>query len=124
MTFTILHNKNCSKSRACIQILESENVDFKIRDYMKNPSCFFTIEAMDYIVSLGVKHLLVDMPSVDRLFDDGILTAHNKFWETEEKKLNNNSKHKTITEMIFVPNNILDGKYLLNLQIAPFVSDA
>ena len=96
----------------------------KTRDYMKTPSCFFTIEAMDYIVSLGVKHLLVDMPSVDRLFDDGILTAHNKFWETEEKKLNNNSKHKTITEMIFVPNNILDGKYLLNLQIAPFVSDA
>jgi len=37
MTFTILHNKNCSKSRACIQILESENVDFKIRDYIKNP---------------------------------------------------------------------------------------
>ena len=96
----------------------------KTRDYMQQPSCFFTIEAMDYIVSLGVKHLLVDMPSVDRLFDDGILTAHNKFWETKEKKLNNNSKHKTITEMIFVPNNILDGKYLLNLQIAPFVSDA
>ena len=52
----------------------------KTRDYMQQPSCFFTIEAMDYIVSLGVKHLLVDMPSVDRLFDDGILTAHNKFW--------------------------------------------
>ena len=37
MTFTILHNKNCSKSRACIQILESENIDFTIRDYIKNP---------------------------------------------------------------------------------------
>ncbi len=37
MTFTILHNKNCSKSRACIQILESENKDFKIREYIKNP---------------------------------------------------------------------------------------
>ena len=40
MTFTILHNKNCSKSRACIQILENENVDFKIRDYIKNPLSF------------------------------------------------------------------------------------
>ena len=40
MTFTILHNKNCSKSRACIQILESENIDFKIRDYIKNPLSF------------------------------------------------------------------------------------
>ena len=37
MTYTILHNKNCSKSRACIQILESENKDFKIREYIKNP---------------------------------------------------------------------------------------
>ena len=37
MTFTILHNKNCSKSRACIQILESENKDFKIREYKKDP---------------------------------------------------------------------------------------
>ncbi len=37
MTFTILHNKNCSKSRACIQILESENKDFKIREYLKDP---------------------------------------------------------------------------------------
>ena len=37
MTFTILHNKNCSKSRACVQILESENKDFKIREYIKDP---------------------------------------------------------------------------------------
>ena len=37
MIFTILHNKNCSKSRACIQILESENKDFKIREYLKDP---------------------------------------------------------------------------------------
>ena len=37
MTFTILHNKNCSKSRACIQILENENKDFKIREYIKDP---------------------------------------------------------------------------------------
>jgi len=100
------------------------NEDKKNRNYMKKTSCFFTIEAMNYIVSLGVKHLLVDMPSVDRLFDDGILSGHNIFWETEEKKFNNDSKEKTITEMIFVPNEVLDGKYLLNLQIAPFVLDA
>ena len=37
MTFTILHNKNCSKSRACVQILESENKDFIIREYVKDP---------------------------------------------------------------------------------------
>ena len=91
---------------------------------MKKPSSFFTIEAMHYIVELGIKHLLVDTPSVDRLFDDGILSAHNIFWETKEKKLNVNASKKTITEMIFVPDTIKDGKYLLNLQFAPFVADA
>ena len=52
---------------------------------MQNPPAFFSIESMKYIVSLGIKHLLVDMPSVDRLFDDGILSAHNIFWETKRK---------------------------------------
>ena len=37
MKFTLLHNKNCSKSKACLQILESENLDFKVRDYIKDP---------------------------------------------------------------------------------------
>ena len=79
---------------------------------------------MKYLVQLGVKHLLVDTPSVDRLLDDGHLSTHNIFWETEDKKFNNNAKHKTITEMIFVKNDIKDGSYLLNLQIPAFVSDA
>ena len=96
----------------------------KERDYMQNPSPFFSIDSMNYIVSLGVRHLLVDIPSVDRLFDDGILSAHNIFWETKRKELNNNTACKTITEMVFVPNEIEDGKYLLNLQIAPFAADA
>ena len=96
----------------------------KERDYMQTPSPFFTIECMRYIVSLGINHLLVDLPSVDRMFDDGILSAHNVFWETKEKALNNLSRFKTITEMVYIPNEIIDGEYLLNLQIPPFVADA
>ena len=37
----------------------------KNRDYMKYTPPFFSIDAMEYIVSLGVEHLLVDTPSVD-----------------------------------------------------------
>ena len=96
----------------------------KRKNYMKENSCFFSIEAISYLVSLGVKHLLVDTPSVDRLFDDGHLTAHNIFWETEKKKFNPKSRNKTITEMIYVADSINDGQYLLNLQIPPFISDA
>jgi len=33
-------------------------------------------------------------------------------------------KKATITEFIFVPNTVKDGKYYLNLQVAPFENDA
>ena len=64
------------------------------------------------------------MPSVDRLFDDGILSGTQYILGNKRKKSNSNTSNKTITEMIFVPDNIKDGKYLLNLQFAPFVADA
>lgn len=37
MTYTLYHNPKCSKSRACLEILENKNIDFKIRDYLKDP---------------------------------------------------------------------------------------
>ena len=91
---------------------------------MQEAPAFFSVDAMEYIVSLGVEQLLVDTPSVDRLLDDGHLSAHNIFWETKGKELTPNTKNKTITEMIFVSEKIKDGSYLLNLQIPAFVSDA
>lgn len=96
----------------------------KSRDYMRFPPPFLSVEAMEYIVGLGTQHLLVDTPSVDRLFDEGHLSSHNVFWETKNKKFNPSTQHKTITEMIFVPKNVEDGRYLLNLQLPAFVSDA
>lgn len=69
---------------------------------------------------IGVKHLLIDLPSVDREHDDGKLLAHKTFWNYPE-----NPRHDcTITEMIYVPDSIKDGSYLLNLQMASFHNDA
>jgi len=58
------------------------------------------------------------------LFDDGHLSCHNIFWDTKDKKYNSETMNYTITEMIYVDNKIDDGRYLLNLQIPSFVSDA
>jgi arylformamidase len=99
----------------------------KSRAYMLENPPFLSIEAVKYIHSLGVKHLLLDVPSVDRAFDEGKLTAHHIFWDVKEgshEVEGDKYSLKTITEMIFVPEGIADGRYLLNLQIAPFVSDA
>lgn len=35
--WTIIHNPKCSKSRACLALLEGANVDFKVREYLKEP---------------------------------------------------------------------------------------
>jgi arylformamidase len=99
----------------------------KTRDYsIKNPP-FFSLEAMALLVKLGLEHLLVDVPSLERLHDEGKLANHRIFWKVEQGSFAVNPKTRmksTVTEMIYVPDEITDGEYLLNLQIAPFVSDA
>jgi len=94
------------------------------RDYMKEQPAFFSSEAMEYLNALGVQHLLIDMPSVDRLYDDGKLSSHHIFWETKGTEKNEQTSNKTITEMIYADDNITDGVYLMNLQIPAFVADA
>jgi arylformamidase len=97
------------------------------RKYLDPMPPFFTTDAMEYIIECGVDHLLVDLPSIDRLFDEGRLSNHRVFWNVDPGKFETNAntrRHATVTEMIYVPNVIDDGQYLLNLQIAPFASDA
>ena len=93
----------------------------------RNIPPYFTMDAISLIVERGFKHLLVDLPSIDRLFDEGRLSNHRNFWNVEGGKFETNALTRlngTITELIYVPNEVEDGEYLLNLQIAPFESDA
>lgn len=88
---------------------------------------YFTADAMQLIVESGVTHLLTDLPSIDRIFDEGRLTNHRIFWNVEagSRSINEHSRMtSTITELIFVPEDVPDGEYTLNLQIAPFQTDA
>lgn len=77
-------------------------------------------EAALYLKEINVKHLLIDLPSVDKEQDEGKLLSHNAFWNTSGKL----RLDATITEFIYVDNTIDDGSYFLNLQIAPFENDA
>ena len=79
------------------------------------PSPFFTKQAAQFIQSINIKHLLVDFPSVDKLYDDGHLMNHKIFFDGDIK---------TITEMVYVSNYIKDGDYALSIGVAPFVLDA
>ncbi len=93
----------------------------------KNCPPFFTVEAMEEINRLRIRHLLVDFPSVDRMYDDGLLTNHHLYWKVDEgthELSASTEQEKTITEMIFVEDEIDDGLYALNIQVPSFSSDA
>jgi arylformamidase len=99
----------------------------KRRRYMEHSHPYISIDAMRYIRGIGVKHLLTDTPSIDRMFDEGKLSVHHIFWDIEQGSHNadkNNHSSNTITEMIYVPDEVTDGNYLLNLQVTAFRSDA
>lgn len=86
---------------------------------------YLTNDAMQWIRDQGVRHLLVDIPSVDREEDGGNLSNHRLFWDLAVgQSLASARQHETITEMIYVPDSVEDGFYLLNLQIPNFVLDA
>ncbi len=88
---------------------------------------YFTPEAMAAIRAKGVNHLLVDLPSLDPLRDDGRLAAHRVFWDmpSGSKELRAaEAQRRTVTEMIFVPDEVPDGRYLLTIQLPHLVSDA
>jgi kynurenine formamidase len=95
-------------------------------NYSKTNPPYFAEEAAIFIREIGIQHLLIDLPSVDREEDEGKLLAHKAFWNVKNvNNLNADARlNCTITEMIFVSNDIEDGNYLLNLQIASFENDA
>jgi arylformamidase len=92
-----------------------------------NSAPFFSQEAMQHLVSTGVKHLLVDVPSIDRVDDEGKLTNHRIFWGIEQGSHTvdiNNPSPKTVTELVYISDEVEGGIYMLNLQIAAMAADA
>ena len=98
----------------------------KSKNYSHTNPPYLLEEAAIYIREIGIKHLLIDLPSVDREEDSGKLLAHKAFWNVKNTTILNEDARLdcTITELIFVNDSVSDGTYLLNLQIASFENDA
>jgi len=110
-----------NKKRDAIVIRTMPNTKDKYsRQYSNTNWTYLEEDAVAFLVKKGIKHLLIDLPSVDREEDGGELKAHKVFWNFNGKL----RKDATITEFIYVPNTVDDGEYFLNLQIAPFENDA
>lgn len=110
-----------NKKREAIIIRTMPNTKEKLNmQYSNTNPTYLLEEAAICLRGKGVKHLLIDLPSVDKEKDNGELLSHNAFWNTSGKL----RLDATITEFIYVDNSIEDGCYMLNLQIAPFENDA
>ncbi|UYW01309.1 cyclase family protein [Flavobacterium agricola] len=98
----------------------------KHKNYSNTNPPYLSEAAAQYIKEINVSHLLIDLPSVDKEKDNGALVAHKAFWNlTNVIAVNSDARWDcTITELIFVSNQIPDGTYVLNLQIASFENDA
>lgn len=117
--------KDCFSQAVIIRTLPN-GLSKKSASYGEVVPPFLSFEAMQYLVKNDVKHLLVDFPSIDKMHDQGMLNNHHVFWglSNQSDEPRPHFLTKTITEMIYVCDDISDGKYLLNLQIPSFMSDA
>jgi arylformamidase len=102
-----------------IRTLPNDNEKLSKQYSHTNPP-YLLEEAAVFLRTIGVKHLLIDLPSIDKEKDEGKLLAHKAFWNVNDDI----RFDATITEFIFVPHAVEDGSYILNLQIAPFENDA
>ena len=68
------------------------------RQYSHTNPAYLLEEAALFLRQIGVKHLLIDLPSVDKEKDDGALLAHKAFWDLQGAQ----RLDATITEFIFV----------------------
>lgn len=110
-----------NKKRDAVVIRTLPNTREKhTKQYSNTNPPYLLEDAAVYLREKGIKHLLIDLPSVDKEKDECELLAHNAFWNTKGKL----RMDATITELVYVSNKVDDGAYFLNLQIAPFENDA
>jgi len=99
---------------------EPKSEDRRIRNYSNTDWPYLESSIGAFLRDQGVNHLLIDQPSVDKEEDGGALACHHAFWgPTPERSL-----HRTISELLHIPDSVEDGTYLMNLQVAPLENDA
>jgi arylformamidase len=99
----------------------------RTRDYSGQTPAYLSQEAAHWLVSRGIEHLIVDVPSIDRAQDEGRLTAHRIFFGLPRTSVELAAAARpaaTITELAFVPDSVPDGAGLLELQVPALGGDA
>lgn len=98
------------------------------RDYSSGTAPFLTLEAVDWLIARGTRHLVLDLPSLDRIHDEGELAGHRRFFGLPPRGGDERAdpvRHGcTITELAFIPDEAADGVALLQLTLPEIDGDA
>jgi len=111
---------NADFSEAIIIRTIPNDLDKTSKDFSNSNPPYLDVSLVEYLNALNVEHLLIDLPSVDKELDGGVLAFHHAFWNVPESPILN----RTITELVYANSSIADGNYILELQVAPFENDA
>lgn len=121
LVITANHFKELNSGVEAVIIRTMPNdTDKKAKNYSNSNPPFVLEDVMIRFRESGIKHVLIDLPSVDKEKDDGALLAHKAFWDFNGTQ----RLDATITELIYVPEIIGDGLYMMDLQVAPLENDA
>ena len=104
-------------------LIVATDTDYWLPDGSGAP--YFSHQAMALIRTLGVQHLLVDLPSIDKLHDGGLMDNHRCFWgvscpchQAAERA------NASVTELIQVPADTPAGHYFISIQLPDIDGDA
>ena len=98
------------------------------RDYSDGSAAYLTLEAVAWLLERGVRHLVLDLPSVDRSHDEGELAGHRLFFGLPPRGESGAPAPArarcTVTELAYVPRDVHDGAVLLQLTLPELDGDA
>ncbi len=104
---------------------KSDELGRTLGDHSGTNPPYFTTEAMRWLREVSCDHLLVELPSVDREVDGGTVPNHHLFFGIRpDETPSEESRARTITEMIRLPEELADSGFALDLQVPRFIMDA
>ncbi|HEX4674982.1 MAG TPA: cyclase family protein, partial [Steroidobacteraceae bacterium] len=97
------------------------------QNYSDSTPPYLSRQAAELLIELGIEHLVVDLPSIDRAHDEGRLTAHRIFFglpPASTALAQATRPRATVTELAYIPDAAPDGPYVLELQVPALGGDA
>ena len=97
------------------------------RDYSTLNPPYLSRQLAAELVARGIKHLITDLPSIDRSHDEGLLTAHRVFFGLAAGSCEWSDAARsqaTVTELAYIAEHISDGPCAVQLQVPAWSGDA